>query len=123
MRKPTTAAEQGGRYRVAAGRGTTLPRNSVAIENEAPGQAVLDGSSYDEVAPHLAAWLPLRRPIFTWLGSDEFLSLDTPGSVEQAALGSELLAWMENLGIEKADPQRLRRSYSLRLPFSPESKR
>ncbi len=62
-----------------------------------------DVHAYDEVAPKLAAHG--ARVITPWLrgyGPTRFLSLDTPRSGQQAALGADLLALMDALGVQKA---------------------
>lgn len=62
-----------------------------------------DAHAYDGAAPPLAAqgW----RVLVPWLrgyGPTRFLSSDTPRSGEQAALGLDLLDFMDALGIERA---------------------
>jgi pimeloyl-ACP methyl ester carboxylesterase len=62
-----------------------------------------DVHAYDEVAPRLAA--QGARVITPWLrgyGPTRFLSLDTPRSGQQAALGADLLALMDALAIPSA---------------------
>ena len=62
-----------------------------------------DVHAYDEVTPLLAA--AGARVIVPWLrgyGQTRFLSPDTPRSGEQAALGADLLALLDALGIEQA---------------------
>lgn len=62
-----------------------------------------DVHCYDEVAPLLAA--EGARVIVPWLrgyGPTRFMSADTPRSGEQAALGADLLALMEALGVGQA---------------------
>ncbi|MDB5369174.1 MAG: alpha/beta hydrolase [Roseomonas sp.] len=62
-----------------------------------------DAHSYDEVAPRLAA--RGARVVIPWLrgcGPTRFLSLDTPRSGQQAALGGDLLALMDALDIPRA---------------------
>lgn len=62
-----------------------------------------DVHAYDEVAPLLAE--AGARVIVPWLrgyGPTRFLSPDTPRSGEQAALGADMLALMDALGIERA---------------------
>lgn len=62
-----------------------------------------DAHAYDEVAPMLAE--AGARVIVPWLrgyGRTRFLSADTPRSGEQAALGADMLALMDALGIERA---------------------
>jgi len=62
-----------------------------------------DVHAYDAVAPRLAE--AGARVIIPWLrghGPTRFLSLDTPRSGEQAALGSDLLALMDALAIPRA---------------------
>lgn len=59
--------------------------------------------AYDEVAANLAA--AGHRCIVPFLrgySQTRFLSPDTPRSGEQAALGADLLALMDSLGIERA---------------------
>jgi len=62
-----------------------------------------DAHAYDAVAPILVE--AGARVITPWLrgyGPTRFLSLDTPRSGQQAALGADLLALMEALGIPRA---------------------
>ncbi|MBO1078857.1 alpha/beta fold hydrolase [Roseomonas haemaphysalidis] len=62
-----------------------------------------DAHAYDEVAPRLAA--QGARVIVPWLrgyGPTRFLSLDTPRSGQQAALGADLLALLDALAIPQA---------------------
>ncbi len=62
-----------------------------------------DARAYDEVAPPLAA--DGCRVLVPWLrgyGPTRFLSADTPRSGEQAALGHDLLQFMDALGIARA---------------------
>ncbi len=62
-----------------------------------------DVHAYEEVGPRLAE--AGARVIVPWLrgyGPTRFLSPHTPRSGEQAALGSDLLALMDALGIERA---------------------
>jgi len=62
-----------------------------------------DAHAYDEVAPILAE--AGARVIVPWLrgfGPTRFLSSDTPRSGEQAALGADLIALMDALGIGRA---------------------
>jgi pimeloyl-ACP methyl ester carboxylesterase len=62
-----------------------------------------DVHAYDAVAPLLAA--RGARVIIPWLrgyGPTRFLSLDTPRSGQQAALGADLLALMDALAIPQA---------------------
>lgn len=62
-----------------------------------------DVHAYAEAAPILAA--QGARVIVPWLrgyGPTRFLSPDTPRSGEQAALGADMLALMDALGIERA---------------------
>lgn len=62
-----------------------------------------DGRAYDAVAPILAA--AGARVIVPWLrgyGPTRFLAAATPRSGEQAALGADLLALLDALGIEAA---------------------
>ena len=62
-----------------------------------------DAHAYDEVAPRLAA--AGARVIVPWLrgyGPTRFLSLDTPRSGQQAALGADLLALLDALAIPRA---------------------
>jgi pimeloyl-ACP methyl ester carboxylesterase len=62
-----------------------------------------DGHAYDEVAPLLAAYG--NRVLVPWLrgyGATKFLSRETPRSGEQAALGHDLLKFMDALGIKQA---------------------
>jgi pimeloyl-ACP methyl ester carboxylesterase len=62
-----------------------------------------DAHAYDEVASLLAE--AGARVIVPWLrgyGPTRFLSPDTPRSGEQAALGADMLALMDALGIERA---------------------
>lgn len=62
-----------------------------------------DARAYDAVAPILAA--AGARVIVPWLrgyGPTSFLSAATPRSGEQAALGADLLALLDALGIEAA---------------------
>jgi pimeloyl-ACP methyl ester carboxylesterase len=84
----------------------------VAYEEHGPpdGAAVIllhgfpyDPRAYDEVAPPLAA--AGRRVLVPWLrgyGPTRFLSPATPRSGQQAALGHDLLAFMDALGIQRA---------------------
>ena len=62
-----------------------------------------DVLAYDEVAPMLAqagarVWVPWLRGY----GPTRFLSAETPRSGEQAALGADLLAFMDALDIKRA---------------------
>ncbi len=62
-----------------------------------------DPRAYDAVAPPLAA--AGRRVLVPWLrgyGPTRFLSPATPRAGQQAALGHDLLAFMDALGIERA---------------------
>ena len=62
-----------------------------------------DIHAYDEAAEILAgegAWVIV--PYLRGYGPTRFLSADTPRSGEQAALGADLLALMDALGIERA---------------------
>lgn len=62
-----------------------------------------DVEAYAEVGPALAG--AGARVIVPWLrgyGSTRFLSADTPRSGEQAALGADMLALLDALGIERA---------------------
>jgi pimeloyl-ACP methyl ester carboxylesterase len=62
-----------------------------------------DAHAYDETARHLVA--AGARVIVPWLrgfGGTRFRSDDTPRSGEQAALGADLLALMDALGLERA---------------------
>lgn len=62
-----------------------------------------DAHAYDDTAPLIANYG--ARVIVPWLrgyGGTRFLSPDTPRSGEQAALGADLLALMDALGIERA---------------------
>ena len=62
-----------------------------------------DANAYAEVAPILAeagAWVIV--PYLRGFGPTRFLSSETPRSGEQAALGADLLALMDALGIERA---------------------
>jgi pimeloyl-ACP methyl ester carboxylesterase len=62
-----------------------------------------DAHAYAEAAPLLAA--EGARVIVPWLrgyGATRFLSAETPRSGEQAALGSDMLALMDALGIQRA---------------------
>jgi pimeloyl-ACP methyl ester carboxylesterase len=62
-----------------------------------------DAHAYDEVAGDLAAsGYRCIVPFLRGYGPTRFLSSETPGSGEQAALGSDLLALMDSLGIGKA---------------------
>ncbi|MBN7808358.1 alpha/beta hydrolase [Agrobacterium rosae] len=62
-----------------------------------------DSHAYDEVAANLAAMgHRCIVPFLRGYGQTRFLSSDTPRSGEQAALGADLLALMDSLGIEKA---------------------
>jgi pimeloyl-ACP methyl ester carboxylesterase len=62
-----------------------------------------DAHAYAEAAPMLAE--AGARVVVPWLrgyGATRFLSPDTPRSGEQAALGADMLALMDALGIERA---------------------
>lgn len=62
-----------------------------------------DVHAYDQVAPALAK--DGCRVLVPWLrgyGATRFLSEDTPRSGEQAALGHDLLQFMQALGVERA---------------------
>ena len=62
-----------------------------------------DVHAYDQVAPALAA--DGCRVLVPWLrgyGATRFLSSETPRSGEQAALGHDLLQFMQALGIGRA---------------------
>lgn len=62
-----------------------------------------DVHAYSEVAPQLAeAGARVIVPYLRGYGPTEFLSQDTPRSGEQAALGFDLLAFMDALDIGKA---------------------
>ncbi|MGK9236518.1 alpha/beta hydrolase [Inquilinus limosus] len=62
-----------------------------------------DIHSYDEVAPYLAArGARVIVPYLRGYGPTRFLSAATPRSGEQAALGHDLLALLDALGIESA---------------------
>jgi len=62
-----------------------------------------DIHAYAEVAPLLAAaGCRVVVPHLRGFGSTRFLSADTPRSGEQAALGADLLALLDALGIERA---------------------
>jgi pimeloyl-ACP methyl ester carboxylesterase len=62
-----------------------------------------DVRAYDEVAPRLAAaGMRVLVPYLRGYGPTRFLSADTPRSGEQAALGHDLLQFMNALRIERA---------------------
>jgi pimeloyl-ACP methyl ester carboxylesterase len=62
-----------------------------------------DIHTYAEVAPLLAAQgCRVVVPLLRGFGATRFLRADTPRSGEQAALGADLLALMDALGIERA---------------------
>ena len=62
-----------------------------------------DVHSYDEVCPHLiAAGMRCLVPYLRGYGPTRFLDEDTPRSGQQAALGSDLLAFMDALGVHRA---------------------
>jgi pimeloyl-ACP methyl ester carboxylesterase len=62
-----------------------------------------DVHAYDEVAPILAAsGCRVITPYLRGFGPTRFLSPDTPRSGQQAALGSDALALMDALAIERA---------------------
>lgn len=62
-----------------------------------------DAHAYDDVASSLAAsGYRCIVPLLRGYGATRFLSPATPRSGEQAALGADLLALMDALGIEKA---------------------
>lgn len=62
-----------------------------------------DVHAYAEVAPVLAAaGCRVIAPYLRGFGGTRFLSVDTPRSGEQAALGADLLALLDALGIERA---------------------
>ena len=62
-----------------------------------------DPRCYDEVAPPLAAeGCRVLVPYLRGYGPTRFRSADTPRSGEQAALGQDLLQFMDALGIERA---------------------
>jgi pimeloyl-ACP methyl ester carboxylesterase len=84
----------------------------IAFEQHGPqdGAAVIllhgfpyDVRAYDEVAPALAAdGHRVLVPFLRGYGATRFLSDATPRSGEQAALGEDLLAFMDALGIARA---------------------
>jgi len=62
-----------------------------------------DPRCFDEVAPPLAAdGCRVLMPYLRGYGPTRFLSADTPRSGEQAALGNDLLQFMDALGIGRA---------------------
>ena len=62
-----------------------------------------DVRAFDEVAPPLAAdGCRVLVPYLRGYGPTRFLSADTPRSGEQAALGNDLLQFMDALGIGRA---------------------
>jgi pimeloyl-ACP methyl ester carboxylesterase len=62
-----------------------------------------DIHAYAEVAPVLAAaGCRVIAPYLRGFGGTRFLSADTPRSGEQAALGADLLALLDALGIQRA---------------------
>ena len=62
-----------------------------------------DVHAYDEVAPPLvAAGCRVITPYLRGYGPTRFLSADTPRSGQQAALGADLLALMDALGVRSA---------------------
>jgi pimeloyl-ACP methyl ester carboxylesterase/GNAT superfamily N-acetyltransferase len=62
-----------------------------------------DVHAYSEVAPMLAdAGARVIVPYLRGFGPTRFLSADTPRSGEQAALGADLLALMDGLGVQTA---------------------
>ena len=62
-----------------------------------------DVHAYEQVAPILAgAGARVIVPYLRGYGPTRFLSAETPRSGEQASLGADLLAFMDNLGIESA---------------------
>lgn len=62
-----------------------------------------DVHAYDEVAPRLAAaGARVIVPYLRGYGPSRFLSAATPRSGQQAALGADLLALLDALGIERA---------------------
>lgn len=62
-----------------------------------------DVRSYDEVAPRLAqAGMRVVAPYLRGYGPTRFLSEQTPRSGQQAALGQDLIDFMDALGIEHA---------------------
>ena len=62
-----------------------------------------DAHAYDEVATDLAgSGYRCIAPFLRGYGQTTFLSPETPRSGEQAALGADLLALMDSLGVERA---------------------
>src|SRR5437762_13895528 len=62
-----------------------------------------DPRGFDQVAPPLAAdGCRVLVPYLRGYGPTRFLSLDTPRSGEQAALGNDLLQFMDALAIRRA---------------------
>lgn len=62
-----------------------------------------DPRSYDDVVPHLAAQgLRVLVPYLRGYGATRFLSPDTPRSGQQAALGHDLLQFLEALDLRDA---------------------
>lgn len=88
------------------------PTLEVAFEQHGPasGPPVIllhgfpyDVRAYDEVAPALAAdGCRVVVPFLRGYGATRFLSPSTPRSGEQAALGADLLQFMDALGIARA---------------------
>ncbi len=88
------------------------PTLEVAFEQHGPasGPPVIllhgfpyDVRAYDEVAPALAAdGCRVVVPFLRGYGATRFLSASTPRSGEQAALGADLLQFMDALGIARA---------------------
>ena len=99
-------------------RNTLTPALDIAYEESGPadGDPVMllhgfpyDVRAYDEVAPPLAAaGCRVIVPYLRGYGPTRFRYPATPRSGQQAALGADLLAFMDALGIERADPRRLR---------------
>ena len=61
-----------------------------------------DVRAYDEVAPTLAARCRVLVPYLRGFGPTRFLSAETMRSGQQAALGADLLAFLDALEIERA---------------------
>lgn len=61
-----------------------------------------DPRDYDAVIPHIAAHCRIIVPYLRGFGPTRFLSIDTPRSGQQAALGNDLRELMDALGIERA---------------------
>jgi len=88
------------------------PTLEIAYEESGPADGVpvillhgfpYDPRSYDEVVPRLvAAGCRALVPYLRGFGPTRFLSVETPRSGQQAALGNDLKEFMDALGLENA---------------------